>query len=60
MKISEIINVLQVELEKRGDVDVALWGCYGASSDTFEVLKDEQMSKEDRMKLNVWTAIMTG
>ena len=61
MKASEIIKVLQAEIEKRGDLEVQLRGRYGADSDVFEILGDENISKEDRGKfIYVWTDIMTG
>jgi len=60
MKASEIVALLQAEIERRGDREVLLHGCYGASESTFEIMKDENVYKDDRDKINVWTAIMTG
>lgn len=60
MKISQMIDLLQKELEKRGDVEVMLYGHYGSESDTFEVAPDENLRKEDRDKLWIWTDICTG
>ena len=60
MKITEIMAVLQAELEKRGDVEVMLYGAYGATSDVFEVAKDEHICKDERHMLWIWTDICTG
>ena len=60
MKISEMIKLLEVELAKRGDVEVQLHGAYGAAETTFQVLKDQELSKKERTKLNIWTNINTG
>lgn len=60
MKISEIIQILESELQKRGDVDVVFHGCYGATETLFEVMPDKNLWKPDRVNLNVWTGIMTG
>lgn len=60
MKISQMIDLLQKELEKRGDVDVVLYGHYGAESDVFEVAEDKNIPKKERGKLWIWTDICTG
>lgn len=62
MKASDIIKLLQAEIEKRGDLEVRLHGAYGADSETFEIMDEQkQIHKEDRGKyINVWTDIMTG
>lgn len=62
MKISEMIKVLQKEQESRGDVDVILYGCYGADSETFEVAPDDALDIKAKKsgKLYIWTAINTG
>lgn len=60
MTITEIISLLQKELEKRGDVEVRLYGAYGAESEVFEVAEDKNISKEERHMLWIWTGINTG
>lgn len=62
MKISEMIEVLQAELDKRGDVEVVLQGMYGADETTFEVQPDHNLSKEMVRSGNlfIWTGINTG
>lgn len=60
MKISKMIDLLKAQLEKRGDVEVRLHGMYGAAETTFEVIEDNNVRKEERGALNIWTGINTG
>jgi hypothetical protein len=52
-----MIEVLQREQEKRGDVEVHLHGAYGACESTFEVMDDKRVTPEECMYLNIWTGI---
>lgn len=61
MKASEIIKLLQTEVEKRGDLEVVLYGAYGGSSDTFEIALEKYIDKEAyKDKIWVYTEINTG
>lgn len=60
MQASEIIALLETEIKLRGDLEVWFFGRYGASEDTFEIVEDKNVSKEERYRINVWTNIMTG
>jgi hypothetical protein len=55
-----MIELLKKEQEKRGDVEVVLYGHYGAESDVFEVAEDKHIPKKERDKLWIWTDICTG
>lgn len=61
MKASEIIRLLQEEVQKRGDLEVSFHGVYGAASNEFEIMTEKQIPKDEfKAHISVWTGIMTG
>lgn len=58
MKISEMIDLLQKEQIKRGDVDVILCGHYADQSETFEVI--ENYENETPNEIHIWTNLSDG
>ena len=69
VKASEIIKILQKQMEEKGDVEVFFHGAYGAAEQTFEPMKDENLfahrnarpdPSDDPTFIHIWTDIMTG
>ena len=60
MKASEMIDILQQAIAKKGDVEVRLYGAYGAESDEFSHTDDSDIRKNERHLIWIYTGINTG
>lgn len=63
MKASEIIKLLQKEIDKEGDKEVMFWGYYGARETIFEIMSNQTFENEfieNEEYINVWTNLSTG
>ena len=62
MKISELIQKLESEMEKRGDLPIMFYGSYGSSSepDDYVIATKDLIGKEYDNYIWVWTGINTG